>query len=97
MTIRDNLKTLIGAYLGVRFMDSYSLKEYVLKDIENTIKDFLEENYISEEEYNEIYKEVEENMDVRRKLQDVILLLGPKGKPMELIMLINDKLKEETL
>ena len=44
---RENLFNLyVEAYFGVREMDEYDLKEYVLKDIENYIKDFVYTNDI---------------------------------------------------
>ena len=46
MDLKDTYRYLIGAYFGIREMDEYSSKEYVLKDIEDYIKDFLSVNEI---------------------------------------------------
>ena len=45
MNIKDTFRYLVGAYYGIEEMDEYLTKEYILKDIENYIKDYLEENY----------------------------------------------------
>ena len=44
MTIEDTYRYIISAYFGVREMDSYGLKEYVLKDIKEYITDFVNQN-----------------------------------------------------
>ena len=44
MTIEDTYRYMISAYFGVREMDSYDLKEYVLKDIKEYITDFVNQN-----------------------------------------------------
>ena len=51
MNIKDTFKYLVGAYYGIREMDNYELKEYVLKDIENYIRDFVKDNYIENFDY----------------------------------------------
>ena len=35
MDLKDEFKYLVGGYYGIREMDEYDLKIYVLKDIEN--------------------------------------------------------------
>ena len=40
----DEFKYLTGAYYGMKELDEYDLKEYILKDIENYIKDFVKTN-----------------------------------------------------
>ena len=47
VTLKDEFKYLVGGYYGVMEMDEYDLKVYVLKDIENYIRDFIKENPIS--------------------------------------------------
>ena len=42
---------MVGAYYGVKTMDRYDLKEYVLKDIENYIRDFISVNPIDNFDY----------------------------------------------
>ena len=58
MDLKDQFKYLVGGYYGITYMDDYPLKEYVLKDIENYIENFIEINPI--ENFN--YKEEAKNM-----------------------------------
>ena len=44
MIIEDVYRYMISGYFGVMEMDTYNLKEYVLKDIENYIRDFVKQN-----------------------------------------------------
>ena len=37
----DHFKYLVSAYFGVRLIDEYELKVYVLKDIEEYIKEYV--------------------------------------------------------
>ncbi len=41
MKLEDQFKLLVGGYYGVRSLDEYDLKVYILKDIENYIRNFI--------------------------------------------------------
>ena len=73
MTIEDVYRYMISGYFGVMEMDSYKLKEYVLADIKQYIKD---------------------NVPVKTKLQDALLVLNKMDNaPMDLILEIKHRLK----
>ena len=93
MTIYDELKYLIGGYLGVRNMDSYSLKEYVLKDIENYIKDYMN-TYLIDKDFEELLRDVDSELSLTTKLQDALLVIPKVNAPLELTLLIERRLKE---
>ena len=65
MDLRDQFRYLVRGYYGVKLMDEYGLKEYVLKDIENYIKDFISDNPIKNFDY---YKEAE-NVNIEKSLK----------------------------
>lgn len=90
----DTFRYLVGAYYGIAEMDNYELKEYVLKDIENYIKDFLKENKIDSIDYEEEAKNVESELSLKTKLQDSLIVLPKVNAPMELILLVKSRLKE---
>ena len=92
MTIQDEYRLYIGAYYGVQAMDSYDLKVYVLKEIDDFIKNFLKINKIDNVEEEKIY--VRDNIPLKTKLQDSLILLNKLNAPMELILLIKKRLKE---
>lgn len=97
MTVLDELKCLIGAYFGVRLMDEYDLKEYVLSDIEKQIRNFIKQNYIEDFDYEKFVSKIEDEVTIRTKLQDALLFLSSSGNPIDLIIMINQRLKKETL
>ena len=75
-------------------MDEYPLKEYMLKDIENYIRDFVEINPIDNFNYEEEALKVKENVSDKTKLQDALLVLNRMKAPMDLVFLVKEKLKK---
>ncbi|HIS17444.1 MAG TPA: hypothetical protein IAC02_02395 [Candidatus Coprovivens excrementavium] len=94
MNIKDTFKYLVGAYYGIREMDNYELKEYVLKDIENYIRDFVKDNYIENLDYEKEARIIEDEMELKTKLQDSLIVLPKVNAPMELVLLVKARLKE---
>ena len=94
MKLEDQFRYLVGGYYGVSLVDEYSLKEYVMKDIENYIRDFIEINPIDNYNYKEEAKDVLENVSDKTKLQDSLLVLNKMNGPMDLVFLIKKKLKK---
>lgn len=94
MNIKDTFRYLVGAYYGVEEMDEYLTKEYILKDIEEYIKEYIEENYDNSFDYKSEAIDVKDNVPIKGKLQDSLLVLPKINAPMELIILVKKKLKE---
>lgn len=91
---RDNLFNLyVEAYFGVREMDEYDLKEYVLKDIENYIKDFVYTNDIDINYAKENAERIKDEVNIKTKLQSSLILLNKMNAPEELILLVRKKIK----
>lgn len=93
MDILDTLRYLVGAYYGISEMDNYDLKEYILKDIESYIRSFVKDNYLSDTNYEEIARSVEDELSLKTKLQDSLLVLPKVNAPMEIILLVKERLK----
>lgn len=94
MDLKDQFKYLVGGYYGITYMDEYPLKVYVLKDIENYIKDFIEINPIDNFNYKEEAKKYEEELSEITKLQDALLVLNKINASMELVLLVKKRLKK---
>ncbi len=94
VTLKDEFKYLVGGYYGVMEMDEYDLKVYVLKDIENYIRDFIKENPISNFDYKKEAEIIKDTMSLRTKLQDSILVLYKINASMDLVFMIKRRLKE---
>lgn len=93
MDLKDQFRYLVGGYYGITYMDEYPLKEYVLSDIENYIRDFIEINPIDNFNYKEEAMLVEENVSQLVKLQDSLLVLNKINADMELVLLVKKKIK----
>ena len=92
MTLEETYRTLYGGYLGIREMDEYKSKEYILKEIEDYILEFINTYHLNLD-FDSIKEELEK-LDLVRKLQDSILVLNMIDGPLELKLLIRGKLKE---
>lgn len=94
MELEDQFRYLVGGYYGVSLMDEYDLKEYVLKDIENYIKDFIEINPIDDFNYLEEAIKIKDNVSDKTKLQDALLVLNKIKGSMDLVFLVKNRLKK---
>ena len=94
MTLEDEYKYLIGGYFGIREMDEYDLKVYVLEEIEKYIRDFIETNPIEGYDYKKRAEEISDTMPLKTKLQDSLLVLNRIDAPMELVFMVKRRLKE---
>ena len=94
MSLKDQFRYLVGGYYGVMLMDEYNLKEYMLKDIEEYIKNFVEQNPIDNFNYKEEAEDVLEKVSDKTKLQDALLVLNKMNGPMDLVLLVKKRLKE---
>ena len=94
MDLKDQFKYLVGGYYGITYMDDYPLKEYVLKDIENYIENFIEINPIENFNYKEEAKKYDEKLSEITKLQDSLLVLNKINASMELVLLVKKRLKK---
>ncbi|MBQ8132498.1 MAG: hypothetical protein IJ193_08410 [Bacilli bacterium] len=94
MELENQFRYLVGGYYGVRLMDEYPLKEYILKDIENYIRDVIEVNPIEDFNYREEANNVRDTVSDKVKLQDALLVLNLMNGPMDLVFMIKDRLKK---
>lgn len=91
MTLEEEFKLLVSGYYGVYEMDQYKSKAYVLKDIENYIKDFVNTYHFP---YNpDLITEIE-NESLKTKLQDALLILNKVKAPLELTLMIRNRLND---
>lgn len=93
MTLEDNFKLLVSGYYGIYEMDEYTSKAYVLKDLENYIKEFVKEFPLSNCDYKKT-AEYLEKQPLKTKLQDSLLVLNRIKGPLELTLLIRNRLNE---
>ena len=93
MDLKDQFRYLVGGYFGITYMDEYPLKEFVLKDVENYIRDFIEINPIDDFDYVLESEKVKDEVSVLVKLQDSLLVLNKINADMDLVLLVKRKIK----
>lgn len=94
MELINQFRYLVGGYYGVSIMDEYPLKEFVLKDIEDYIKDFIAINPIDNFNYREEAINVKDNVSDKVKLQDSLIVLNKINASMDLVFLVKKRLKK---
>lgn len=93
MTLEDQYRTLVGAYYGVREMDDHELRIFILKDIENYIKEFIKSNPIPNFNYMKEAEKVNNDISLKRKLQDALRVLPEVEAPLEFILLVKKQIR----
>ena len=93
MDLKDQFRYLVRGYYGVKLMDEYVLKEYILKDIEEYIKDFIEVNPMEDFDYIREAEYIKDKVPNKSKLQDSLLVLNKVKAPMDLVLLVKQRLK----
>ncbi len=94
MSLEDQFKLLVGGYYGVSLIDEYGLKEYILEDIKNYIRDFIEINPIDDFNYKEEGVKLRKSLSTKTMLQDALIVVNKINGPIDLVFLIKDKLKK---
>ena len=94
MDLKDTFRYMVGAYYGISEMDEYDLKEYILKDIEDYITQFIKENPIINFDYKKEAEEAEKSRELKTKLQDSLVVLPKVNASTELILLVKARLKK---
>ena len=68
--------------------------EFVLKDIEQYIRDFVKDNPIEDFDFLEEAMKVKDTVSDRVKLQDALLVLNRINGSMDLVFLVKKRLKK---
>lgn len=93
MSYDDRFKYLVGGYFGIKSMDAYTRRLYILKEVENYIKQYVHSTK-EDVDYRQIAYEIEKTESLKEKLQDSLILLNEIDGPIELILMIKLKVKE---
>lgn len=85
---------LCSAYFGIREMDEYKLKEYTLKKISDYIKSFVYDNPIDGFDYRTEATKVEDEWELKTKLQDSLIVLPKIEENIELVLMVKERLNK---
>jgi len=91
--LKDTYRYYVGAYYGIREMDEYKTKEYILKEVRDFIDSFISDNPIDNFNYEEEARLIEDTLSLKTKLQDALIVLNKIDGPLELILLIKERIK----
>ena len=94
MQFDDPYKYMMSGYYGVELLDEYKNKLYLLKDIRKYIDAYLEDNRVSNFDYEALNREIETKNSDLDKLQDALLLLKDMKGPMEAVLIIKQRVAE---
>ena len=89
----DRIKYMISGYYGIKTLDSYPRKLFILKDIEEHIKDYLKLNKVEGFNYHELAEELSKR-SLKEKLQDSLILINEMNGPIDLTIIIKRMVKE---
>lgn len=92
ITLEERLNLLVEAYYGLYEMDEYGLKEFEIKYLKDEIDTFIKEYNIN----NIDFEYVKDNISLKTKLQSLLIVLNENNRPLELILLVKKRLKEES-
>ena len=91
--LKDTYRYYMGAYFGIREMDEYKTKEYILQEVKEYIDSFINDNPIDDFDYEKEAQIVDDTLPLKTKLQDALIILNKIDGPLELILLIKKRLK----
>ncbi len=94
MNIENTYRYMISGYFGVREMDTYDLKEYVLKDIKDYIEEYIKQNPSSNFDMEKEIEKIKDETPLKTKLQDALIVLNEMDNaPVDLKLQISQRLK----
>lgn len=93
MSIEEEYRCLVEAYYGIIEMDEYDLKVYTLKEIEKYIIDFVNQNKLDNFNYKYEADNIKDNISTKTKLQSSLIVLNKINAPIEIILLVKNRLK----
>ena len=94
MEFDDPYKYMISGYYGIELLDEYKDKQYLLKDIREYINNYLEDNRVPNFNYEQLNREIESKNSEIDKLQDALILLNDMNAPMEVSIIIRQKISD---
>ena len=75
-------------------MDTYDLKEYVLKDIKDYIEEYIKQNPSSNFDMEKEIEKIKDETPLKTKLQDALIVLNEMDNaPIDLKLQISQRLK----
>ena len=94
MNFIDEYRLYVSAYYGIEQLDEYDLKEYIMEKIKKHVVNFIKTYNITSIDYSSIADEVKKDVPFKIMLKDALIVLPIIGAPLELSILIKQKLND---
>lgn len=94
MNNAERFNYLVGGYYGIKNLNDYDRKLFILKEVEKYIREYMVDVSEPEAYYQKRAKKILETTTEREKLQDALILLNDMDGPIDLIILVKRKIKE---
>lgn len=88
----DRYRYLVSGYYGIRDLDGYDLKPYILLDIENYIRNYVKSESMESFNLKEEADYIDLNHSEREKLNNSLIVLRELEAPMDLVILVKRRL-----
>jgi hypothetical protein len=88
----DNIKYMVSGYLGIKSLDEYERKVYILRDARKFIDSYVEDSDFEDFVFDKYCDFIDKEYTYLEHLQDALLLINAMNGPVDLILLIKPKI-----
>ena len=88
----DDIKYMCSGYIGIKSLDEYERKVYILRDAKKHIMNYVEDSKFEDFNFDEFCNQMDKEYSYLEHLQDALLLINNMNGPVDLILLIKPKI-----
>lgn len=88
----DDIKYMCSGYVGIKSLDDYERKVYILRDARKYIDSYVEDSDFKDFNFEDFCFQMEKEYSHLEHLQDALLLINAMNGPVDLILLIKPKI-----
>ncbi len=92
--IKDRYRYLVSGYFGVKSVEDYPHRLFLLKDLKEYISQYVEDTFIEDFDYEGEATRIEREISRKDKLQDALIFLNEIDGPIDIIIDIKVMLKD---
>ena len=83
----DDIKYMCSGYVGIKSLDDYERKVYILRDARKFIDAYVEDSDFKDFNFDDFCFQMEKEYSHLEHLQDALLLINAMNGPVDLILL----------
>jgi hypothetical protein len=88
----DDIKYMVSGYLGIKSLDEYERKVYILRDARKFIDSYVEDSDFEDFVFDKYCDFIDKEYTYLEHLQDALLFINAMNGPVDLILLIKPKI-----